>query len=201
VPDRIVLVAVAAVAAVCVVVALMLTGADRSEPQETDPGAEPVPGVVQLDCGDRLRASRMPSGVKPDTRIGPVRFVGLPAAFRSSAFDPSRDTWKPLPGVGLPAIKVIAVVRRGGRARLVIPERQRSWLRFLYEQPPGRGVHELTLQGCAAGRSRPTQFNGGFAIDFAHAPRRGLCGVVDAWIGDSAEPRRFHLFDVPPTRC
>ncbi len=132
-----------------------------------------------------------------DTTIGPVTFTGLPAAYRSAARDRHRATPEYLPGLRAHPFKVLVLVEAGQEATLVVPQKERAWLRLFYSRRR-LGEHEVTLRACrrlaspAARRQEcqwksnfrsacnwaNTQFNGGIYVDFDHAPRLGRCAEL-----------------------
>jgi hypothetical protein len=122
-------------------------------------------------------------------------------------------------------MKIIALVNAGERARLTVPRNQRRWLRLLYLHVDfPRGTHKAILQACRrlsskrarqrecgwgpmlkraqwACASRYTQFSGGFALDFANAPRRGRCAKLIVQTTGKQRTLRKHLFAPGPRAC
>jgi hypothetical protein len=169
-------------------------------------------------CRERVEGGKIVPNRTVDTVIGPMAFTGLPLSYRDKAGRP--DSWRSFdPNVGMPAMKSIGVLRAGARVRLVVPRRQRHWLKVIYDYPDHRGGHAVTLQACRwlsspparrrecgwrpdlACRWRYTQFNGGFGVDFANAPQRGLCAELIVRVKGKRQPLRELLFDPKPGTC
>jgi hypothetical protein len=139
-------------------------------------------------------------------------------SYRAKAARP--NSWRFLdPAVGMPAMKSIGVLRAGARVTLVVPRKQRRWLKAIYDYPDLKGAHAVTLQACnrlnsprarrrecgwrpdLACRWRYTQFSGGFGLDFANAPRRGVCAELIIRVKGEPHPLRELLFDPEPGTC
>jgi hypothetical protein len=121
--------------------------------------------------------------------------------------------------VGMPVIDSKARLRAGSQVTLVVPREQRRWMRLLYESPFRRGEYAITLRACrrlktlraqrrecrwgpfGACRRHHTEFDGGVAVDFANAPRRGLCGELIVWVKGKKRPLRERLFRPDPRAC
>jgi hypothetical protein len=169
-------------------------------------------------CRDRVEGGKIAPDRTVDTVIGPMAFIRLPDAYRDEAARPDSEL-KPYPPVGMPTMKVIGVLRAGARVRLVVPRRQRRWMKVVYDYPDHKGGYAITLQACNRLRSprarrrecgwRPdlacrwhyTQFSGGFGLDFAKAPRRGVCAQLVVRVKGNSEPLRDFLLDPMPGAC
>jgi hypothetical protein len=173
-------------------------------------------------CRERIEGPRTLTPERGGTTIGPISF-GAPAVYRDLASRP--QDWEPFPEYGMPAIKVIAVLRAGSRVTLVVPREQRPWMKLIYARPGRGGTHAVALRACrqlrsrraqrrecgwrghpaglpyAACRSRYTNFSGGFGLDFAEAPKRGLCAELIVWVKGKQRPLRERLFRPRPAEC
>jgi hypothetical protein len=151
---------------------------------------------------------------KRDTVIGPIAFTDLPRAYRELASTPDSEL-EPFPGLGMPAIKDITALRAAARVTLVVPKEQRSWMKLVYGQRR-RGEPAITLEACRRLESREAQrrecgrrpppdftyaceepftlFSGGFGVDVASAPLRGMCAELIVWIAGERKLRREFLF-------
>jgi hypothetical protein len=115
------------------------------------PPDAPVRGCRQRADGRILRPRR-----ESDTIIGPVAFLGAGETYRHFASRPDSEL-EPYPGVVGPAMKVLALVRAGRSATLVVPRRQRRWRKLVYGQwQHRRGEYAITLRpgACPGGQTR-----------------------------------------------
>lgn len=207
----------AAAAIVAASVFLLLEDSDGFPPGRGAAGSEAASRVAGgapsvRGCRERVEGGKIIPNRRVDTVIGPMAFTGLPGAYRDKAARP--DSWRFFdPEVGMPSMKSIGVLRAGARVRLVVPRRQRRWLKVIYDYPDHRGGTAITLQACRqlssqrarrrecgwrpdlACRWRYTQFNGGFGVDFANAPRRGLCAELIVRVRGKRQQLRKLLFD------
>ena len=169
-------------------------------------------------CRERVEGGKIVPSRRVDTVIGPMAFIRLPHIYRDYASRPDSEL-KPDPGVGMPSMKSIGVLRAAARVRLVVPRRQRRWMKVVYDYPDHDGGYAITLQACRrldsrrarrrecgwrpdlACRWRYTQFSGGFGLDFANAPRRGLCAELIVRVKGESEALRELLFDPEPGAC
>jgi hypothetical protein len=199
-----------------------LQSSDGASPSSVSPSRAMGPGEPGVrGCRDRVEGRFLEPDPTTDTKIGPITFTGLPASYRDYAS--RRDSeLEPYPGLGMPAMKIITLVRSGARVALKVPRKQRRWLRLVYLRPIRRGTHEATLQACRrlptrrarrrecgwrselegaqwACKSRYTQFNGGFGLDFAAAPSRGECAELIVRVGGRSLRKR--LFRPVKDRC
>ena len=182
---------------------------------ETDEIGRAAPASVELrGCRERVEGGELSPVKRRDTVIGPLAFLGLPGEYRNN-----RSRSEPIPGVGMPGIKIIALLRAGARVTVVVPREQRRWMKLLYQQARRNGVYAITLQACRrhAAQTAPsrecgwspyitcrwryTQFNGGFGLDFANAPQRGRCAALIIRVKGSQRPRRARLFRPAPSQC
>jgi hypothetical protein len=175
----------------------------------------PAPEV--RGCQERVEGP----GVVPDqsaTIIGPISLTGLPGAYRGLLATPESEH-DLVPGLGIPGIKALAVVRAGARVTLEVPRRQRRWMKLVYHVQGRPAYAELTLQACRRVRSRRaqrrecgwrpflacrwryTQFAGGIALDVAEAPRQGLCAELIVRVRGRERPLRERLFAPQPGDC
>jgi hypothetical protein len=189
------------------------SGADRARAPASDFQDAGVRG-----CRDRVEGGKLTPDRPEDTIIGPMAFMALPGTYRSFARTPDRRLM-PAPGVGMPAMKAVGVLEAGARVRLVVPRKQRRWMKVIYDFPHHRGGHAVTLQACRQRSSRRarrrecgwrpdlacrwcyTQFSGGFGLDFANAPRRGRCAKLVVHVAGKEEPLTRRLFGPPPAAC
>jgi hypothetical protein len=92
-------------------------------------------------------------------------------------------------------------------------------MKLIYERPGRGGTHAITLQACRrlapgsaprrecgwrpyrACQSRYTNFSGGFGLDFANAPKRGLCAELTVWVEGSEQPLHERLFRPRAAEC
>lgn len=210
----VVLVATVAVAIVAVTVA---TGGDTTRAPNSDArSVKASRDTSTLGCRDRIEGRRLAPDSN-DTRIGSVTFIDLARAFRDQSSDPS--SWEPYAKMGMPAVKIITVVRADARVRLVVPKRDRRWLRLAYVHPIGSGTDGVTLRACRqlggeaarrnecgwggrspesrrrwACRNKYTQFAGGFGVDFEHAPRLGICARLTVTLPDEGRTVTRQIF-------
>ena len=208
--------ATGAAVAILVVVVISSTGEDSPEPPDRVTRSESAP--TARACRKRVEGGKIVPDRAVDTVIGPMAFIGLARVYRDYA---SRRDSELLadPNVGMPSMKSIGVLRAGARVTLVVPRSQRRWMKVIYDYPHHRGGHAITLQACNTLRSasarrrecgwrpdlacrwRYTQFNGGFGIDFANAPRRGLCAELIVRTHDKPAGFRELIFDPDPGKC
>jgi hypothetical protein len=169
-------------------------------------------------CRERVEGGKIVPNRSVDTVISPMAFIRLPQVYRDWASRPDSEL-RADPSVGMPSMKSIGVLRAAARVTLVVPRRQRRWMKVIYDYPDHDGRYAITLQACrrldsrsarhrecgwrpdVACRWRYTQFSGGFGIDFANAPRRGLCAELIVRVKGRIEPLRELLFDPDPGRC
>jgi hypothetical protein len=197
-----------------VIVLLLILGAARGSSAD-------VPGTLSSasaraevrGCRDRVEGGKIVPDRSVDTVISPMAFIRLPGTSRSDS------ELKPYPRVGMPMMKSIGVLRAGARVTLVVPRRQRRWMKLVYDFPGFRGEPAITLQACRrlasrtarrrecgwrpdlACRWRYTQFNGGIGLDFANVPQRGICAELIVRVKGKREPLRELLFDPDPGTC
>lgn len=215
--------ALAGLAAAAAVAGAVLLATGGSEGPSGEASAAAPPADVR-GCRERVEGPRLRSSRADDLRIGPLLVPGIVPTYRDYAARPD-DELDPLPGVGLPVMKLPVELRAGARITLQVPAEQRRWLRLVYERPARGGTAAITLLACrrvrSAGAQRrecgplperrserrwyacrlpATQFSGGFAVDFAGAPRRGACAALDAWSDGWRGPRRVLLFE-PADAC
>jgi hypothetical protein len=169
-------------------------------------------------CRERVEGGKIVPNRTVDTVIGQMALISLPVIYRDYASRPDSEL-KPYPGVGMPMMKSIGVLRAGARVTLVVPRRQRRWMKVVYDLPRFKGGSAITLQACRsltsrrarrrecgwrpdlACRWRYTQFNGGLGLDLANAPRRGLCAELIVRADRKTAPLREFLFDPEPGAC
>lgn len=206
-----------AAAAGILVVILTSSGGDTSpQPAERAPVAESPPAA--RECRERVEGHKIVPNQTVDTVIGPMAFIRLPTVYRDYASRRNSEL-VPDPDGRMPSMKSIGVLRAGARVTLEVPRRQRRWMEVIYDYPHHRGGHAITLRACKTLRSprarrrecgwrpdlacrwRYTQFNGGFGIDFANAPRRGLCAELIVRTKGKGKPLRELLFDPEPGAC
>jgi hypothetical protein len=202
-----------------VIVLLLILGAARGSSAhdlDTLSSASVQPKV--RGCRERAEGGKIVPDRTVDTVIGPMAFIRLPSTYRSYASRPD-SALKPYPRVGMPLMKSIGVLRAGARVTLVVPRRQRRWMKLVYDFPSFKGGAAITLQSCRrlasrtarhrecgwrpdlACRWRYTQFNGGIGLDFANAPQRGLCAELIVRVRGRKEPLRELLFESDPGTC
>ncbi len=204
-------------AAAILVVVLISRGEDTS-PRQTDRASVGGSPTAARGCRERVEGGRIVPNRAVDTVIGPMAFIRLPTVYRDYASRPNSEL-VPSPDSGMPSMKSIGVLRAGARVTLEVPREQRRWMKVIYDFPHHRGGHAITLRACKALRSprarrrecgwRPdlacrwrfTQFNGGLGIDFANAPRRGLCAELIVGTHGRPTARRALLFDPDPGMC
>jgi hypothetical protein len=168
-------------------------------------------------CRERIEGPRLVTPQRGDVVVGPIAFGPLAQTYRAQAAHP--ESWEAIPRYGMPTIKIIAALRAGGGVRLVVPRGQRAWMKLLYERPDRGGTHAVGLQACRrfgsrraqrrecgwrpyrACRSRYTNFSGGFGLDFAQAPQRGLCAELIVWVKGAERPLRERLFRPHADEC
>jgi hypothetical protein len=206
---------VGAFAASIGVLLLVLAAPGGGRADATSAGAER--GEVR-GCRQRVEGGKIVPDRMRDTIIGPMAFIGLPSTYR--AYARRRDSQLiPVPGIGMPSMKAIGVLRAGARVRLVVPRRQRSWMKVIYDFPRHRGRYAIGLQACRrleavkarqrecgwgpdlACRWRYTQFSGGFGLDFANAPRRGRCAKLIVRVAGREKALVRRLFRPRPGAC
>ena len=175
----------------------------------------PAPDV--RGCLERVEGP----GVVPDandTVIGPISLTGLPGSYRDLAETPESE-FDLIPGLGIPGMKALAVLRAGARVTLEVPRRQRAWMKLLYGRWNEPARNAQTLQACRrlqsrrarraecewrpflACRWRYTQFAGGIALDVVDAPRHGLCAELIVHVRGRERPFRERLFAPQPGDC
>jgi hypothetical protein len=175
-------------------------------------------GVEVRGCRERAEGGKIVPNRSVDTVIGPMAFIRLPGSYRDYASRPDSEL-KPYPRVGMPMMKSIGVLRAGAGVKLVVPRRQRRWMKLVYDLPVFEGGAAISLQACrrlesrrarrrecgwrpyVACRWRYSQFNGGVGLDFANAPRRGLCAELIVRVKGKRQPLREPLFDPDPGTC
>jgi hypothetical protein len=202
-----------------VIVLLLILGAARGSSAD-DPGtlSSASARAEVRGCRDRVEGGKIVPDRSVDTVISPMAFIRLPGTYRTFA-SRSDSELKPYPRVGMPMMKSIGVLRAGARVTLVVPRRQRRWMKLVYDFPGFRGEPAITLQACRrlasrtarrrecgwrpdlACRWRYTQFNGGIGLDFANAPQRGVCAELIIRVKGKREPLRELLFDSDPGMC
>jgi hypothetical protein len=174
--------------------------------------------VERRGCQRRVEGPKVVPNPKADTVIGPMAFIGIPDTYRDYASRPDSELRR-FAEDGFTSMKSLGVLRAGARVTLVVPRAQREWLKVVYDGPDFEGRSAFTLQACRrfdspraqrrecrwrpflACRWRYTQFNGGFAVNFAEAPRRGLCARVAVRVRGRTEPLRRFVFDPEPGAC
>jgi hypothetical protein len=202
-----------------VIVLLLILGAVRGSSAD-DPGtlSSASARAEVRGCRDRVEGGKIVPDRSVDTVISPMAFIRLPGTYRTFA-SRSDSELKPYPRVGMPMMKSIGVLRAGARVTLVVPRRQRRWMKLVYDFPGFRGTPAITLQACRrlasrtarrrecgwrpdlACRWRYTQFNGGIGLDFANVPQRGICAELIVRVKGKREPLRELLFDPDPGTC
>jgi hypothetical protein len=188
-------------------------GSDAATAPSRDPPNAPLRG-----CRERVEAGP-PAKPRPrrDTIVGPLVLQGAASAWRRASRQPPSGNYPP--GFNASPMKIIAMLRAGERATLVVPKAQRDWMRLLYRVPFGRGDTAIALQACRrstseadqrrecgprprhACRSPYTYFNGGIYIDFAAAPERGRCAQIEVWTRRRTRPLVARLFERDPVAC
>ena len=208
-----------AIAAVFLAVVLvLLTRSDGSPSKGAEGSSSGPPRAEVRNCRERVEGGKIVPNPTVDSVIGPMAFIRLPTVYRDYASRPNSEL-VPDPDRGMPSMKSIGVLRAGARVTLEVPRSQRRWMKVIYDYPNHRGGHAITLRACKTLRSprarrrecrwrpdlacrwRYTQFNGGFGIDFANAPRRGRCAELIVWTAGKKEPRREYLFHPQPREC
>jgi hypothetical protein len=177
----------------------------------------PAPEV--RSCQERVEGPGVVPDPSRDTIIGPISLTGLPGAYRGLAATPESE-FDLIPGLGIPGIKALAVLRAGARVTLEVPRRQRRWMKLDYNHALGEPARErLTLQACRrlhsrrarraecgwrpflACRWRYTQFAGGIALDVVDAPRHGVCAELIVRVRGRDRPLRERIFAPKPGEC
>ena len=164
--------------------------------------AEPV----QRGCGSSVYGA-LGAWVADSVVAGPVGFV------RARRYVDSRSTsFNPLPDGRYRGLKLLAVVKTGWRARIVVPARQQPFVALAHHPStfgkpviPQEGVHDETLTACPPGRpllgpisQAWTQFNGEITV----AGRRCVLLHVYAAKQGKPLPNRPILARLPfGTRC
>jgi hypothetical protein len=151
--------------------------------------------------------------------IGPVTLVATGESYRSSFRTRAYVTPDYLPGLNAHPMKALALVEAGARVRLVVPRRQRSWMRLFYRDGDDSGQHAITLQACRRLRSEEareeecdweprtacswsnTQFGGALYVDFDNAPRAGRCAVLEVQVPGEAMTYRGRAFGPRRREC
>jgi hypothetical protein len=148
-------------------------------------------------CGERVEGERLAAAPQRDAVIGPATFVDAPGTYRGSFRGRDYVTPDYLPGLNAHPMKVLALVEGGARVRLVVPRRQRRWMRLFYNPGDDRGQHAMTLQACRT----HTQFDGGLYIDFENAPQGGRCAELAVKVAGQSTTYRGRLFGPRPREC
>lgn len=214
-PTRLLALAVAAAAGLVVLLALSESSSTPSRP--SDAASHGMPSAATRGCRHRVDGRPLRVLRAKDTVVGPVAFLGAAETYSHHASRPD-SALEPYPGLGMPAMKILALVRAGTSVTLVVPKRQRSWMKLVYGQAR-RGEYAITLTACRRSRSaterarecgwRPyracrsstTQFSGGFGLDFARAPKRGRCAELVVWLEGRRRPLRTRLFKPSRGAC
>lgn len=170
-------------------------------------------------CKERVEGGRFRVARGRDTVIGAATFPYLSANYRSAARPDPQDTDRPPAGLNAHPFKALVLVDSGERVSLIVPRRQRRWMRLFYRPDGNRGTWTAELQACRRLRSRSarrrecrwtpftacswrnTQFNGSLYIDFEGAPARGRCAELIVKTTGAARPLRKHLFEPQPAAC
>jgi hypothetical protein len=199
------------------VVALALPGGSNTSSLGSGLGPGGPPDAAVRGCRQRVEGRTLRARRDLDTIVGPIAFMRAGETYRHYAKRPD-SALQPHPGLSMPAMKVLALVRAGSSVTLVVPKRQRGWMKLVYGQTR-RGAYAITLRACRrsaseeararecgwppyrACRSRTTQFSGGFGLDFADAPRRGRCAKLVVWVAASKKPLRRRLFKPASGAC
>jgi hypothetical protein len=155
----------------------------------------PGPPAPVRGCEDGVGGRVVTPDPATDTIVGPLSLTGLPGAYRAFLESPG----EPVPGLGIPGIKALARLRASARVTLVVPRRQRDWLKLVYHRRVRAGQARTTLQACRHGRY--TQFPGGVAVDLDAAPRSGLCAELIVHVRGRERPLRERLFAPQPGDC
>jgi hypothetical protein len=217
--SRVAILAIGLLVVFHVIVLLLILGAARgSSAHDADTLSSASVRPKVRGCRERAEGGKIVPDRTVDTVIGPMAFIRLPGTYRDYASRPDSEL-KPYPRVGMPLMKSIGVLRAGARVTLVVPRRQRRWMKLVYDFPGFKGGAAITLQACRrlasrtarhrecgwrpdlACRWRYTQFNGGIGLDFANAPQRGLCAELIVRVRGRKEPLRELLFDSDPGTC
>ena len=132
-------VAAATLLATVVVVGVVVAVRDSgSSPATTErAGAE---AVEVRGCQQRVEGGRLSPVRARDTIIGPLAFLALPETYRMNRSRSGAEL-EPYPGVGMPAMKIIALLRTGQRVTIAVPREQRRWMKLLYEHAARRGEY------------------------------------------------------------
>jgi hypothetical protein len=139
-----------------------------------------------------------------------VAFYRLPALFDPEAQSRQGD------GPRLVPVKALALVNSAKRVTMLVPKRQRQWMKLFYLGESafggGSGHSAVTLEACERVRSRraqrrecrwkpyracrsdTTQFAGEIALDYDTAPHRGRCAVLVVRVEGRRQPLRRRLF-------
>jgi hypothetical protein len=178
------------------------------------------PDVPFRGCARRVESQGIIPDAQRDTVIGPVALYRVPTLYEGQATRPDVDSFDALP------VKALVLVRAGKRVTLVVPPRQRTWMRLHYrlrDQPrrtyAQRGRKAVTLHACRKLSSRRaqrkecrwrpytacgwrnTQFNGSVNVDFAEAPRGGLCAELIVTVEGRRKSLRERLVRPAPKGC
>jgi hypothetical protein len=209
---------IAAVALVATVLLVLVGQSGESSGDRPDALSGGSQRVEVRGCRERVEGGKITPNRKRDTIIGPMAFIGLPATYRSWARRPDSELVS-VPGLGMPSMKAIGVLRAGARVTLVVPPRQRRWMKVIYDFPRHRGGQAIALEACRrlgsaparrrecgwrpdiACRWRYTQFSGGFGLDFARAPRRGRCAKLIVRIAGREKALSRRLFQPKLGAC
>jgi hypothetical protein len=217
--SRVAILAIGLLVVFHVIVLLLILGAARgSSAHDVDTLSSASVQPKVRGCRERAEGGKIVPDRTVDTVIGPMAFIRLPGTYRDFASRADSEL-KPYPRVGMPLMKSIGVLRAGTRVTLVVPRRQRRWMKLVYDFPGFKGEAAITLQACRrlasrtarrrecgwrpdlACRWRHTQFSGGIGLDFANAPQRGLCAELIVRVRGRKEPLRELLFDSDPGTC
>jgi hypothetical protein len=180
------------------------TSADSASPAGGDQ-TRPAGG-----CVDRVESEPIVPDRARDTVIGPVAFYRLPALF-----DPEAQS-RAGGGPRFVPVKALALVNSGKRVTMLVPRRQRQWMRLFYlghsAFAGGSGHSAVTLEACErvrshraqrrecrwkpyrACRSDTTQFAGEIALDYNSAPRQGRCAMLVVRVEGRHKPLRRRVF-------
>jgi hypothetical protein len=209
--------AIATAAGAVGLTALVFSLGDSGGARAPESSRGPGPEAEIRGCRERIEGPRLLTPQRGDVVIGPIAFGPLAQTYHDRAAHP--ESWEAIPRYGMPTMKIIAALRAGAGVTLVVPHGQRPWMKLIYERPDRGGTPAIGLQACqrfrsprAQGRecgwrpyracqSRYTNFSGGFALDFAKAPKRGLCAELIVWVKGQERPLRERLFRPRASEC
>ena len=152
-----------------------------------------------LGCDDRIPSAfrQMTGGPRIEERFdidrrsdrvfGPLAFSGLRDYVKQWDRMVEQDQW----------IKSIAVMRPGRRVTVIVPRRQRGWMKLTW----GNG-YAATFKSCKRGEgesgpSGNTAWSGGFEFDYAKAPKQGRCAKIRLRYDGRTRTRRLLGPNVP----